>query len=60
MCVCGQVYVMCEEVPHLEDELSEAVWVFGVEQQGVAGVSRPRLKQQQEKLVPGSTGLEQT
>ena len=43
----------------LEDELAEAVSVFVVEQKGVAGVRRSRLKQQEEKLVPRSTRLEQ-
>lgn len=35
----------------LENELSEAVRVFGVEQQGIAGISGSRLEQQQKKLI---------
>jgi len=45
---------------HLEDELSEAVGVFVVEQQGVAGVGGSRFKQQQEELVPRRAGLQQS
>lgn len=44
----------------LEDELSEAVWVFVVEQQGVAGVGRSGFKQQQEELVTWRAGLQQS
>lgn len=35
----------------LENKLSEAVRVFVIQQQGVAGIGRPRLEQQQEKLI---------
>lgn len=47
---------MC--VTYLEDELSETVRVFVIEQEGVAGVGCPGLVQQQEELVFGRTALE--
>lgn len=45
---------------HLEDELSETVRVFVVEQQCIAGVSCSRFEQQQEELVPRRAGLQQS
>ncbi len=44
-------------VTHLEDELSESIWVLVIEQESVAGVGRPGLKEEQEELVPGRTAL---
>lgn len=42
---------------HLEDELAEPIGVLVIEQQSVAGVGRPGLKEEQEELVPGRTAL---
>lgn len=47
-------------VTHLEDELSESIGVLVIEQESVAGVGRPGLKEEQEELVPGRTALEKT
>lgn len=46
--------------PHLEDELSQSIRVFVVEQEGVQGVGRRRFEEQQEELVFGWTALQQT
>lgn len=55
---CGKVvYPVCLAGTHLEDKLSESVWVFVIEQESVAGVGCPGFKEEQEELVPGRAAL---
>ncbi len=53
----ASVLLVLPAITHLEDELSESIGVFVIEQQSVAGVCCSRFKEEQEDLVSGRTAL---
>lgn len=45
-------------VTYLKDKFSESIWVFVIEEESIAGVSRRGFKEKQEELVFGWAALQ--